>query len=155
MGSAGFDIVVLGATGSPQDWGRALQAPTSALPALDAAQRQSAKRRGVSEQDYARGVLLEQLAEQRWQQRGLALGEMVREAVKPLESEYRLRAVVAEVQRKRWTVRFVDNQGRVLDVHLDEDLVEDLLSFNAAEDKEKLRIKLLNGLGRDELVVRK
>ena len=87
MGYDGFNVVVLGATGSPEEWGRALQAPASDLPALDAEQRENARRRGVSEQDYARGLFLEKLAEKRWQGRGQALGELVQAVLKPLESE--------------------------------------------------------------------
>jgi hypothetical protein len=147
------DVVVLGATGSPEEWRRALRAPASELPPLDSAQREDARRRGVSESDYARGVLLEKLAEKRWQERGQALGDRVREVLKPLGSEYRLVTVLAEVARRRWTVRF-EGGGAVLDIHLDGELVDDLLNYNALEDTERLRVKLLKGLGRGELVVR-
>jgi len=153
MDNAGFDVVVLGATGSPEEWRRALQAPVSELPVLDPAQREDARRRGVSEPDYARGVLFEKLAEKRWQEQGQTLGDLVREVLKPLESEYRLVTVLAEVLRRRWTVRF-KGRGTVSDVHVDGELVDDLLNYNALEDTERLRVKLLKGLGRGELVVR-
>jgi hypothetical protein len=152
MDNASFNVVVLGATGSPEEWRRALQAPATELPVLDPAQREDARRRGVSELDYARGVFLEMLAEKRWQERGQALGDRVREVLKPLESEYRLATVLAEVLRRRWTARF-EGRGAVLDVHLDGELVDDLLDYNALEDIERLRLKLLKGLGRGELVV--
>jgi hypothetical protein len=153
MDNAGFSVVVLGATGSPEEWRRALQAPASELPVLDSAQREDARRRGVSEADYARRVFLEKLTEKRWQERGQTLGDLVREVLKPLESEYCLVTVRAEVLRRSWTVRF-EGRGTVLDVHLDGELVEDLLNYNALEDTERLRVKLLKGLGRGELVVR-
>jgi hypothetical protein len=155
MDHNGFNVVVLDATGSPEEWRRALRASPSDLPVLDAAQREDARRRGVSEQDYARGVFLEKLAEERWQERGRSLGEIIREVLKPLEPEYRLAAIIAEVRRKRWTLRF-EQRGRALsDVHLDGELVDDLLNYNAVEDAERLRVKVLTGLGREELVGRK
>jgi hypothetical protein len=38
-------------------------------------------------------------------------------------------------------------------VHLEDDLVEDVLNFSAIEDYEKLRRKLLAGLGEEKYVV--
>jgi hypothetical protein len=152
MSYDGFNIVVLGATGSPEEWGQALRTPASDLPPLDAEQRENAKRRGVSEQDYARGVLLENLAEKKWQDRAQAIGEIIREVLKPIESEYRLVGIVAEVLRNRWTVRF-EGVNVPVDVHLDDELVDDLVHFSALEDRDKLRRKLLKGLGREDLIV--
>jgi hypothetical protein len=151
MDHTGFNVVVLGATGSPEEWRRALRAPTSDLPALDTEQRENARRRGVSEQDYARGVFLEKVAEERWRERGQRLGELAQAVLKPLESEYRVVTVLAEVLRQRWTVRF-EGHGTIMDVHLAGKLVDDLLDYNAVEDTETLRVKLLKGLGRSEFV---
>ena len=154
MSGMGFEILVLGATGTPQEWGRALQTPASELPVLDAAQRESARRRGLPEQEYARGVLLEQLAERRWEERGRALAGVVREILRPLESEQRLIAVLAEIPSKRWTLRF-ETRGRLRDVHVAQDLAEDVLTYNAVEDREKLRAMLLRGLDREDLLAQK
>ena len=153
MDNVGFNVVVLGATGSPEEWRRALQAPASELPVLDPAQREDARRRGVSESDYARGVFLEELAEKRWKERGQALGDRIRAVLNLPDPECRLVAIIAEVLRKRWTVRF-QARGAISDVHLEGELVDDLLNYNAIEDTERLRVKLLEGLGRGELVVR-
>ena len=147
-----FNVVVLGATGSPEEWRLTLRAAASELPPLDSAQREDARRRGVSESDYARGVYLEQLAEKRWKDRGHALGDRIREVLHLPDPECRLVAIIAEVLRKRWTVRF-QARGAVLDVHLEGELVDDLLNYNAIEDTERLRVKLLKGLGRGEFVV--
>ena len=152
MGNDGFNVVVLGATGSPEEWRLALRAPVSELPVLDPSQREDARRRGVSESDYARGLYLEKLAEKRWGEKGLALGERIRGVLSPLDPDCRLVAIIAEVLRKRWTARF-QYRSRVLDVYLEGELVDDLLNYNALEDTEKLRAKLLKGLGRGELVV--
>lgn len=95
---------------------------------------------------------MEKLAEKRWEEKGLALGERIREVLNLPDPECHLAAIIAEVLRKRWTVRF-QYHGKVLDVYLDGELVDDLLNYNALEDTEKLRAKLSKGLGRGELVV--
>lgn len=96
-----FKTIVLGATGSVEDWAQTLRTPVSDLPALTAQEKEDARRRGISEEDYARRVLLERLADGRWRERGQRLGDIVKEVMKPLEAEYPLKAVLAEVSRGR------------------------------------------------------
>jgi len=146
-----FKTIVLGATGSVEDWARTLRTPAPDLPALTAEEKEDAHRRGISDEDYARRLLLERLADGRWRERGERLGEIVKEVMKPLEAEYPLKTVLAEVSKGRWTVRFVGPHG-IEDVHLDGQLVDDLINFDAPEDAENLRVRILTSLGRAEFV---
>ncbi|MGH9431834.1 MAG: hypothetical protein ACRD3T_09850 [Terriglobia bacterium] len=149
-----FNIVVVGAPGSVEDWAQALHTPVADLPELTGQEKEDACRRGVSEEDCARRLLLERLADGRWRERGARLAEIVRAVLKPLQSGYPLQAVIAEASKPRWTVRFEGGNKPYYDVHLDSELVDDLLNFNAIEDMEKLRVKVLSGIGRNEYVVR-
>ena len=147
-----FRVIVRGATGSPEDWAQALRAAPSDLPSLTEEEKERASRFKWDQNDYARRKLLDEIAEQKWKQRGHQLARRIQEVLKPLESEYRLEGVFAEVPKSRWTARFASRKG-LSDIHLDDDFVQDLLDFNALEDSEKLRRKLLVGLGEERYLV--
>ena len=60
MAAPHFNIFVSGSTGSVEDWQRAMNAPKSELPKLNEEQRSVARKMGMSEEEYARGVLVGQ-----------------------------------------------------------------------------------------------
>jgi len=146
-----FRVFVQGATSSPADWARTFGA--AELPSLTEEEKQWVNLLKLDPRDYARGKLLSQFAEQNWTKKGEQLGKKVQEILRPLESQYHLSAVLAEVPKSRWTIRFTSSEGRPYDVHLEDDLVDDVLNFSAIEDYEKLRRKLLAGLGEEKYVV--
>lgn len=152
MEQAEVQVFVRGATGSPEDWAKVTQAGPSELPSLTEAERERASRFKWDQKDYARSKLLRQLADQKWVEKGRELASRVHEIMRPMESEYHLEAVFAEVPKLRWTVRFATKKG-LCDIHLESDLVEDILNFNAIEDDERLRKKLLTGLGEERYLV--
>lgn len=146
-----FRVFVRGATASPADWARTLRATEVAT--LTEEEKRLVNLFKWDQQDYARGKMLRQLAEQKWTRKGEQLGKRIQEVLQPLESQYHLNAVFAEVPKSRWTVQFTSPDGRAYDVHLEDDLVEDVLNFSAIEDYEKLRRKVLAGLGEEKYVV--
>lgn len=145
-------VIVRGAAGSPEDWARVVRTEPSDLPPLSEDEKERLGRFNWDQQNYARGKLLSELAEQKWRQKGQQLASRIQGVLKPLESDYRLEAVFAEVPKARWTARFSGRKGSS-DVHLDDDFVEDLLGFSALEDTEALRRKLLIGLGEEKYLV--
>jgi len=148
-------VFVRGAAGSPEDWARTLRA--TELPSLTEDEKRLVSVFKFDPRDYARGKLLGQFAQRKWIEKGERLSDRIREVLQPLlespETQYHLKAVLAEVPKSRWTVRFTSAEGRTYDVHLEDDLVEDVLNFSAIEDYEKLRRKLLAGLGEEKYVV--
>jgi hypothetical protein len=152
MSQDGVQVVVRGAAGSPEDWARVVRTEPSDLPRLSQDEKERISRFNWDQQDYARGKLLSELAEQKWRQKGNQLASRIQDVLKPVESDYRLETVLAEVPKSRWTARFSGRQGSV-DIHFDDDFIGDLLNFNALEDAEKLRRKLLIGLGEERYLV--
>ncbi|MGH9405897.1 MAG: hypothetical protein ACRD3D_08700 [Terriglobia bacterium] len=59
-------------------------------------------------EDYARTKFLNQLAVRKWSEKGWRLAGRIQEIMRPLEAEYHLDSIVAEVAKSRWTVQFTE-----------------------------------------------
>jgi len=147
-----FDVFVSDYSSSVDEWRRAMAAPSSDLPELTEQQRAVARKMGISEEDYRRGVLAGRLGESRMLGRGQQLGELVESILQGLGPDYRVHAVKAE--NGRWLVRIVAPDG-VFPVAISRELADDALDSGALEEIERLKNRLLNGLGRGELIGRR
>jgi len=151
MGTPQFEVFISGATSSVDDWKRAMSAPESELPELDAQQKEVARRMDIPEKEYARGVLVQKYGELRQRERGQRLGARVDEILDGLGAQYKLDAVIREGTKFRWVVRILTPQEpRNIAVPLD--LADDVIDSATIQDLEKLRRAILEGLGRKDLL---
>jgi hypothetical protein len=144
-----FGVFVVWAKGTPEIWQRVEETPRGKLPRLTAEQKETAKRRGISDEDYQRSVLHQELAEERLHKWGETLGEAAKPVLNGLGQSYQLRAVLIDDSKDRWALRIETPEG-MKEVVLPLELRERLL---ASGDQEALRQELLTGLGRKDLVV--
>ncbi len=143
-------------TSSVEEWKRALQAPESELRIQDLTEqeKETARRFGVSEQDYARGVLPGKYGNQRMQKRGRTLGEYAVEILGGLGEKYRLLAVLWEGSKLRWMLRIETPDG-VVGVPVPFELADDVIDSGVLEEMERLRRLVLSGVGRQDLLAKR
>ena len=149
-----FEVFVSDYSSSVDEWKQAMAAPVSELPKLNDQQKEVAKKFGVSEEEYGRGVLSGQLGEVRMRRRGQGLGEVVQGLLDGLGPGYRLIAVKAEMFNGRWLIR-IETPDKVANIALPRELADDVLDSGTMEEMEKLKVRLLAGLGRNELIMRR
>ncbi len=149
-----FEIVVSDFSSSVEEWRRAHQASEPELPALTDQQKEIARRFGVSEQDYARGVLAGKYGNQRMQKRGQTLGGCAVEILAGLGEKYKLLAVLWEGSRLRWMLRIETPDG-VVGVPVPFELADDVIDSGVLEEMERLRQLVLRGVGRHDLLAKR
>lgn len=149
--AANFEVLVADSAIAVDEWVKAQQAPRSELPKLNGRQRQFARHFGVTAEQYSRGELAEAYARERMRSRGQELGERVKEILAELGPEYGVLAVVAEMVKGRWVVK-IHSPERVVGVLVPRELADDALDLGDMEEIEKLRVRVLSGLGRKELI---
>ncbi len=154
MATEGFKIFVSDFSSSAEEWKRALTADDSELPKLTDEQRKWAKRFGVAEREYARGVLAGSYGQERTKGKGKALGELVAQILDGLGSEYKLIAVLWQGSRFRWLLR-VQTPDRVCGVPVGFEMADDILESGILEAIGKLRTKVFAGVGRDDLITKR
>src|SRR5947199_10306358 len=107
MGSH-FQVFVRGVSGgSDDDWFRAKSAPESELPELSDGQKDVARRMGIAEQEYARGVPVNQYSEERHLHRGQKLREHIEKILTSVGHSYHLEALARERRKDRWVETIV------------------------------------------------
>lgn len=148
-----FGVYVNNYVCTPDEWHRALSSPLDELPPLDEWQKTRAKSFGVSEEDYCRGVLARQLAEQRMRERGQALGRQVQVVLRSLGEGYRLNAVLAELNKEGWTIR-IETPERFVDLLIEPAEAGDFIDSLDSGTQAKLRARVLSALGRSELMLK-
>lgn len=151
MAAPHFNIFVSGVTGSVEDWQRAMNAPKTELPKLNDEQKEVARRMGISEEEYARGVLVGQYGENRQLQRGKAIGLRIEEILEVLGKAYALEALIREGARERWVAR-INAPAGPKNVAISLDLADDVIDSGTVQDLERLRVLILQALGGTELL---
>jgi len=147
-----FGVYVNNYVCTPEEWHRALSSPTDDLPELNDEQKARAKSFGVSEEDYQRGVKARLLAEQRMRERGQVLGSRVEAVLSGLGEGYRLVGVLAELNKNGWTIR-LESPGGVVEFLIEPSDADDFIDSLDNRQQEKLRVRVLSALGRDEVLV--
>ena len=153
MASPHFDVFISGVTGSVEDWQKAMNAPKGDLPVLNQEQKDVARKMGMSEEEYARGVLVGQYGEARQKQRGMKLGKHVEEILDSLGQPYRLEALIREGVNLRWIAR-INTPQAPKNVAIGTDLASDIIDSAAVQDLERLRVLILEALDRKDLLGR-
>ena len=151
MATSHFNVFVSGVTSSVEDWQKAMNAPKGELPDLNEEQKEIARKMGMSEDEYARGVLVGQYGEQRQKDRGEKLGKKIEEILHGLGEPYRLEALIREGVRGRWVAR-IETPSGPKNVAIGLDLADDLIDSNTVQDEERLRILVLQSLGKQDLL---
>jgi len=142
-----FEVIVAGNGGSSiEEWKRAQKAPESDLPPLNKAQKEVARKFGISEEQYQRGSLSLRYGEERTRSRATALGAVVQEILESLDPGYRLFAVVAEMANCRWVVR-IQTSDRTVGIAISRELGDDIVDSDTVQDRQQLKNLLLSGLG--------
>ena len=149
-----FQIVVSDYSSSVDEWKRALGAPRSELPKLNEQQKEVARKFGISDEEYARGLLAGLYGEERMRQRGQHLGEVVEEILGGLGEDYRLAAVTAQMFEGRWILR-IQTPAKIVNVAVPRELADDVLDSGAIEEIDKLKAQVLSAVGRNELIARR
>jgi len=154
--TASFQVVIRGSGSNVEEWRRALQASSAELhvEGLSDEERRVAKGFGIPLEDYARGLLALRLGRERRESEGRALGQHVTEILRGLGEGYLLNAVIWEVDRLRWMLR-IQTPKQVVGVPVPFDLAEDVIDSGVLSEIERLRILLMEGLGRGDMVPRR
>jgi len=152
MATEGFKIFVSDFSSSTEEWRRALAADDSELPELTEDQKKWAKRFGVTEKEYARGVLVGNYGQERTKGKGRALGELVEEILQVLDG-YRLVAVLWQGSRLRWLLR-IQGPEKTFGVPVSFEAADDVLNSGILEEFEKLKASVLAGVGRSDWLKR-
>jgi len=153
MATPHFDVFVSGATSSVEDWQRAKNAPKADLPKLNEEQKEVAHKMGISEEEYARGVLVFQYGESRQRERGQKLGERIDKILESLGEAYRLEALIREGTKFRWVAR-INTPNDVKNVAIGRELADDIVDSATVQDLERLRVLILEALDRKDLLGR-
>jgi len=128
-----------------------MAAQPNELPALNEQQKYVARRFGVTEEDYRRSLLAGLYGEKRLWERGRDLGLLVQDVLAGLGPDYQVAVVKSEMIECRWIVR-VKASSKVVDLNFSRELVDDALDSHAPEEIDRVRRRVLEGLGKAELL---
>jgi len=126
MASPDFQIHISGGTVSIDDWRQANVAAETDLPALDEAQKEAALKLGMSDVEYARGVLADEIGRERQQERGKRLGEVIKDFLGRSRQAWELSSLVRKGIDEVWIARFED-AGRASKVEIPLELADDVV----------------------------
>src|SRR5713101_2850557 len=150
---ASFEVSVSGGSTSVNEYRRAMSAPKSELPELTAQQKTVAKKLGLSEEEYRRGVLADQFGESRMVERGERLGEIIQSILDGSGAGYRIEALQAEMLNFQWLAR-ITNAERALVIAIPRGLADDALDSGGSEALARLKNCLLTSLDAGQLLTR-
>jgi hypothetical protein len=140
-----FEVLVSGGSTSVDEYLRAMAAPKSQLPELTEQQKLVTKKLGLSEEEYRRGVLADQIGKSRIVERGKKLGVILQELLGGLGKEYHVEAMKAEMTNFRWLARITYPDGELV-VEIPRDLADDVLDAGRSEQMERLKAFVLRSL---------
>jgi hypothetical protein len=151
MAASHFNVFVSGVTSPVEDWRNAMSAPKGDLPKLSEGQKEIARKMDMSEEEFARGLLVSEYGERRQRERGEKLGTRVEEILAGLGKPYRLEAVILEGLKGRWVAR-IETPSTPKNVAVGLELADDLIDSDTVQDEERLRILILRSLGKQEML---
>jgi hypothetical protein len=151
METPNFDVVISGGTVSLDHRQRAINAAKEELPDLNEEEKEIARKRGISEEEYARRVLLAHYGEDLQRERGKVFGERIQKILEGLGSEYKLDAVIRQGTQLRWLAR-IEVGGKVFAVAIPMELADDIIDAGSDRDISRLRNLVFFGVGRQDLI---
>ncbi len=142
-----FEIHIRSNSSTPDDWKRAMDASAEELKKhpLDEWQKETAKRFGITEEEYARGELAGVYGRQRLESVGQDLGRIIERLLAEISDEYRLQALLYEGAKSRWIARVESSQG-TRNLSIQRDLVDDVVDSELYESIQELKRRLIEGL---------
>ncbi len=149
MAGSGFTLVIQGTTTSVGDWEKAMAAPRGDLPRLTPEQKAFVKKFGISEEEYARGVLAGQFGEERLRERTAVLGRKIQEILDRRAPGCKLETIVAELVDLRWRVEIETKEHRKVGAFVPRALGDDVVDSSAPEVVRDLESRLLAALRAD------
>lgn len=152
-----FQIVTRGMPSRPDEWFRSLNAPASDLPVLTEEDKRRARIRHLTDEQYARHLVLRASTRKREEQEAEELGNTIVEVLLELGGEFQLIGLWKRGLEPGWRARIQfhpEASGKLFDVPLP---TEDF-SFEGAKqvlnvsDREEIRARLLAelDLGEDQ-----
>ena len=141
-----FDVFVSDYASSVEEWKRAQVAPKSELPELTEQQKEIARKFGITEEEYARGVLAGRYGNERMQKKARALGEYAEQILGELGKGYKLVAIIWEGPKLRWMLR-IETPSGVFGVPVPFEVADDAVDSAVLREIERLREIILAGVG--------
>jgi hypothetical protein len=126
MAAQDFRVDVSGGTVSIDAWRQAREAAEGDLPSLDEAQKEAAQKIGMTEAEYARGILADEIAKKSQEIRGKRLGEIISEYLTRAGQGWELSSLVRKGVRQVWIARF-EATGRASEVEIPLELADDVV----------------------------
>lgn len=117
MGS--FQVFTRGMPARAEEWLKALNVPVSDLPRLTDDERRRAGIRRLSEEQYARHILLRASARDREDQEGKLLGDIIVDLLKELSGDFSLKSVVKRGLEPGWHALIEYRVGSAVDRLID------------------------------------
>jgi hypothetical protein len=143
MSTQDFRVHIAGGTVSLDAWRQAMEATERQLPPLSEAQREAARIVEMSEPEYARGVLADQIGKERQQEIGRRLGAVVGEILDRIEQGWKLESLVRRGADFVWLAR-IESPGLAEEVEIPADLADDVVDSEEAVSRNRLE-RLLRG----------
>lgn len=146
MATNGFQIYISGGTISLDDWQHALETPETQLPPLDEAQKEAARKIGMSEPDYARGILADQIGLDRQRERGKRLGEIIELMLDDRGGGSKLESLARRGVDFYWIAVISQGGWHLTEVKIPLDLADDVLDSGNLGRRSQLERLLLQSL---------
>jgi hypothetical protein len=133
-----MDVIVSGSRSSSHDWHISNQVPSSALPTLTPAEKEVAKKLGITEEGYARSTYAEKLTRTELELRARRLGNLIEMWLKPDFPEVKIESVWLKTFEGKFRIDLHVGRRSVM-FFMDEELVDELFNGGSAGAEKKLR----------------
>src|SRR5262249_13402033 len=137
-----MEISVQGWKASPSEWEAVRRLPKDQLPPLTEAQKEVARKLGVSEEDYARSALAGERTQNALLTKTETFAHLLEKKLRDMGSNATVENVVLQILDDRFEVLLRVN-GKLLPLRIKEEIVDDLFESGSAEAEERLA-RILN-----------
>jgi hypothetical protein len=143
MAGQDFRVQISGGSVSLDDWRQAMTAAEAELPGLTENQKKAARIVAMTEHEYARGVLADELGRKRQLENGRLLGAIIGEMLNGSGRRWRLYSLVRKGVQFQWIARF-EGPGTDREVEIPIELADDVVESGDSFSKNRLE-RLLAG----------
>jgi len=142
-----FEIHIRSNSSTAEEWKRAMEASAEELKKhpLNEWQKETAKRFGITEEEYARGELAGVYGRQGLENVGRELGLIIERLLAEIGDVYHLQALLYEGAKFRWIARVEASRG-TRNLSIQGDLVDDVVDSELYESIQALKQRLMEGL---------
>ena len=137
MAAQDFRVYISGGTVSIDAWRQAMEAGEDKLPALSEDQREAARIVAMTEPEYARGVLADELGKRQQQEIGRKLGEIIAGFLPRIPQGWKLESLVRKGIDRVWLAHF-ESGGITDEVAIPTDLVDDVVESDSSMSRKRL-----------------